>query len=137
MDGMTQEQMLDKYIGKKGSPERDNYDAELRKVLDDYRIGEAIKAARKRQGLTQEQLGERMGVQKAQVSKLEKGHRPAYSSIVRDKPFATFSEMADYLSVNRSAVQKQIESFRKKGYIDRRDDGSWHVLALNSKIKKT
>lgn len=83
MDGMTQEQMLDKYIGKKGSPERDDYDAELRKVLDDYRIGEAIKAARKRQGLTQEQLGERMGVQKAQVSKLEKGHSPAYSSIVR------------------------------------------------------
>lgn len=32
--------------------------------------------------------------------------------------------------------QKQIESFRKKGYLDRRDDGSWHVLALNSNIKK-
>ena len=83
MEAMTQEQMLDKYIGKKGTPERDDYDAELRKVLDDYRIGEAIKAERKRQGLTQEQLGERMGVQKAQVSKLETGHSPAYSSIVR------------------------------------------------------
>ena len=83
MKAMTQEQMLDKYIGKKGTPERDDYDAELRKVLDDYRIGEAIKAERKRQGLTQEQLGERMGVQKAQVSKLEKGYSPAYSSIVR------------------------------------------------------
>lgn len=46
------------------------------------------------------------------------------------------SEMADYLSINRSAVQKQVESFRKKGYLDRRDDGSWHVLALNSNIKK-
>lgn len=46
------------------------------------------------------------------------------------------SEMADYLSVNRSAVQKQVESFRKKGYLDRRDGGSWHVLALNSNIKK-
>ena len=32
--------------------------------------------------------------------------------------------------------QKQIEGFRKKGYLDRRDDGSWHVLALNSNIKK-
>ena len=57
-------------------------------------------------------------------------------ALLRDKPFVTFSEMADYLSVNRSAVQKQIESFRKKGYLDRRDDGSWHVLALNSNIKK-
>ena len=46
------------------------------------------------------------------------------------------SEMADYLSVNRSAVQKRVEGFRKKGYLDRRDDGSWHVLALNSNIKK-
>ena len=57
-------------------------------------------------------------------------------ALLRDKPFVTFSEMADYLSVNRSAVQKQVESFRKKGYLDRRDDGSWHVLALNSNIKK-
>lgn len=57
-------------------------------------------------------------------------------ALLRDKPFVTFSEMADYLSVNRSAVQKQIEGFRKKGYLDRRDDGSWHVLALNSNIKK-
>lgn len=36
MDGMTQEQMLDKFIGKKGTPEREEYDIELRKVLDDY-----------------------------------------------------------------------------------------------------
>ena len=34
-----------------------------------------------------------------------------------------------------SAVQKQIEGFRKKGYLDRRDDGSWHVLALNSRVE--
>ena len=55
--------------------------------------------------------------------------------LMRDKPFVTFSEMAEHLAVNRSAVQKQIEGFRKKGYVDRRDDGSWHVLALNSRIK--
>ena len=55
--------------------------------------------------------------------------------LMRDKPFATFSEMSDYLAVNRSAVQKQVEGFRKKGYVDRRDDGSWHVLAINSRIK--
>ena len=55
-------------------------------------------------------------------------------ALLCDKPFVTFSEMAEILSVNRSAVQKQIEGFRKKGYLDRRDDGSWHVLAMNSKI---
>ena len=57
-------------------------------------------------------------------------------ALLCDKSFVTFSEMADSLSVNRSAVQKQVEGFRKKGYLDRRDDGSWHVLALNSNIKK-
>ena len=54
--------------------------------------------------------------------------------LMRNKPFVTFSEMAAYLSVNRSAVQKQVEGFRQKGYVDRRDDGSWHVLALNSRL---
>lgn len=55
-------------------------------------------------------------------------------SLMRDKPFVTFTEIAEYLSVNRSAAQKLVEGFRKKGYVDRRDDGSWHVLALNSKM---
>lgn len=46
-------------------------------------IGKVIKAERKRQGLTQQQLGERMGIQKAQVSKIENGKHPTYSSITR------------------------------------------------------
>ena len=33
----------------------------------EYFIGEAIKETRKKQGLTQEQLGERMGVKKSYV----------------------------------------------------------------------
>ena len=57
-------------------------------------------------------------------------------ALLQHKPFVTFSEMSDSLSVNRSAIQKQIEGFRKKGYLDRRDDGSWHILAMNSKIEK-
>ena len=57
------------------------------------------------------------------------------AQLLRNKPFATFAEMADLLSINRSAVQKQIEGFRKKGYLDRRDDGSWHVLAMCSRIE--
>jgi Fic family protein len=56
-------------------------------------------------------------------------------ALMHDKPFVSFSEMAEILSVNRSAIQKQIDGFRKKGYLDRRDDGSWHVLAMNSKVE--
>lgn len=46
-------------------------------------IGKAIKAERKRQGLTQEQLGERMGIQKARVSKIERGKNISYSTVNR------------------------------------------------------
>lgn len=83
MEFITFEESKDRILGKVGTPERDEYEAEVRKALNDYRIGEAIKAERKRQGLTQEQLGERMGVQKAQISKIENGKGIAYSSLVR------------------------------------------------------
>ena len=79
----THEEMLAKHIGKKGTPEREAYNEEVRKGLEEYRIGEAIRKARKKQGLTQEELGQRMGVQRAQVSKLENGHGIAYSTIMR------------------------------------------------------
>ncbi|MGB0880199.1 MAG: helix-turn-helix domain-containing protein [Polaribacter sp.] len=61
------DEVKDKYIGKEGTPERDAYENELRLDL----IGEAIKQARKDRKLTQTQLGELIGVKKAQISKIE------------------------------------------------------------------
>lgn len=60
-------EMKDKYIGKKGTAERDDYEYELSMDV----LGRMIKAARQQRKLTQEQLGELVGVQKAQISKLE------------------------------------------------------------------
>ena len=79
----TEDEILDELIGKEGTPKRDEFEAKLKKDVDDYFIGEAIKATRKKQGLTQEELGERMGVKKSFVSKIENGHGIAYSTIVR------------------------------------------------------
>jgi HTH-type transcriptional regulator/antitoxin HipB len=59
--------MIDKHIGKKGTKKRDAFEYELRLEL----LGEAIKKARQERNLTQEQLGELVGVQKAQISKIE------------------------------------------------------------------
>jgi len=42
-------------------------------AVNAYRIGEAIRNERLKQNLTQEQLGERMGVKRAQISRLERG----------------------------------------------------------------
>ena len=61
------EEMLDKHIGKPGTPKRETFENELRLDL----LGEAIKQARKDRNLTQEQLGLLVGVKKAQISKLE------------------------------------------------------------------
>jgi DNA-binding XRE family transcriptional regulator len=59
--------MIDKHIGKVGTKNRDAFENELRIDL----LGQAIKQARQERHLTQEQLGEIVGVQKAQISKIE------------------------------------------------------------------
>ena len=59
--------MIDKHIGKIGTPKRDAFENELRLDL----LGEAIKQARLERKLTQEELGQLVGVKKAQISKLE------------------------------------------------------------------
>jgi HTH-type transcriptional regulator/antitoxin HipB len=63
----TLAEMKDKYVGKKGTKERDHYEYELRMDV----LGRMIKTARLKRKLTQEQLGQLVGVQKAQISKLE------------------------------------------------------------------
>jgi DNA-binding XRE family transcriptional regulator len=60
-------EMKDKYIGKVGTKERDKFEHELRMEV----IGKMIKAVRLERNLTQEELGRLIGVQKAQISKLE------------------------------------------------------------------
>jgi DNA-binding XRE family transcriptional regulator len=59
--------MIDKHIGKRGNPKREAFEHELRIDL----LGQAIKQARQERNLTQEQLGRLVGVQKAQISKIE------------------------------------------------------------------
>ena len=61
------ETMIDTHVGKPGTPKRDVFEQELRLEL----LGHIIKEARLHQKLTQEQLGKMVGVQKAQISKLE------------------------------------------------------------------
>ena len=66
--------VLDKHFGKIGTPKRDAFESDVDEALHAYRLGEAIKKARIEQNLTQEQLGERIGVKRAQISRLERGY---------------------------------------------------------------
>ncbi|AOW10732.1 helix-turn-helix domain-containing protein [Flavobacterium gilvum] len=61
------DEVTDKFVGKKGTPNRDSFESELKLDL----IGQTIKQIRKERNLTQEQLGELVGVKKAQISKIE------------------------------------------------------------------
>ena len=67
MKSYTLDQVQDKLIGKIGTPERDVFEYELKMDL----IGKAIKQTRQERHLTQEELGKLIGVQKAQISRLE------------------------------------------------------------------
>ena len=83
MKTYTLEEMEDKHIGKVGTPERDKYEQELAEEIQAYHLGEAIKEARLSMNLTQEQLGEMVGVQKSQISRLEKGRRVSIAIMAR------------------------------------------------------
>lgn len=63
----TLAELKDKHIGKVGTQERDDYEYELRMDV----LGKMIKTARQERNMTQEELGKLIGVQKAQISKLE------------------------------------------------------------------
>ena len=82
MKTYTLDELTDKYIGKIGTPERDKFEQDLKEELEAYHIGEAIRQARLSKNLTQEELGERMGVQKAQVSRLERGKSMSKKTII-------------------------------------------------------
>ncbi|MCD7713794.1 MAG: helix-turn-helix domain-containing protein [Prevotella sp.] len=75
----THEEMLDKVLGKKGKARREQHE----EAVNAFLMGEAIKEARLSKNLTQEQLGEMIGVKKAQVSRIERGCNLSLSTIAR------------------------------------------------------
>lgn len=63
----TLDEVKDRFIGEVGTLKRDQFEYKLQMEL----IGDMIKTVRKERNLTQEELGKLVGVQKAQISKLE------------------------------------------------------------------
>lgn len=64
---VTLEETLDRYIGTKETLKRKQFEEDLRLDL----LGNAIRSMREKQNLSQEDLGNLIGVKKAQISKLE------------------------------------------------------------------
>lgn len=67
MKTYTLDDVTNEFVGKVGTKNRDKFEYELQMEM----IGNAIKQTRKERNMTQEDLGKLIGVQKAQISKLE------------------------------------------------------------------
>lgn len=112
--------MKDKYIGKVRTTERDEYEYELRMDV----LGKMIKPARQERNLTQEELGKLVGVQKDQISKLDKivaktaANKNIHGSVFhiesRDKSISLFSATGNMFPESQyyiASINKLIISF--------------------------
>lgn len=94
-------EMKDKYIGKTGTIDREEYEYELRMDV----LGRMIKVARQERNLTQEQLGELIGVQKSQISKLES----SANSATIDTILKVFKALKAEISFNVKLEKQKIK----------------------------
>jgi len=91
--------MIDKHIGMRGTSKRETFESELRLDL----LGYAAKQARLERHLTQEQLGELVGVQKAQISKIENS--------IKNTRFETVMKVFNALGTRVSFQVEMMPSF--------------------------
>ena len=75
--------LIDEILGKRGTPERDAIEAKIEEEKQALFVGEAIKNARLKQNLTQEELGQKLGVKRSQICKLENGKSSMTLSTMR------------------------------------------------------
>ena len=100
-------EMKDKYIGKNGTIDREEYEYELRMDV----LGKMIKTARQERKLTQEQLGELVGVQKAQISKLES----SANSATIDTVLKVFKALKADIHFNVTLEKQYLQLVQKQG----------------------
>jgi DNA-binding XRE family transcriptional regulator len=87
--------VLDNKYGKVGTPEREAF----RREAYAYYMGQIIHDARKAEKITQSELGKRVGVDKAYISKIEKG--------LIEPGIGTFYRIIDALGM-RVEIVKQV-----------------------------
>ncbi len=67
LNKISLDEMIDMHIGQEGTEKRDAFEEELRLDI----LGQTIKQIREEKHMTQAQLGELIGVKRAQISKIE------------------------------------------------------------------
>jgi DNA-binding XRE family transcriptional regulator len=69
MKTTTHNEVLNRFVGKQGTPERSKFENELKVDI----LANQFKELRKRKQLTQTQLADKLGMEKGQISKIENG----------------------------------------------------------------
>jgi DNA-binding XRE family transcriptional regulator len=87
------DEIMDAKFGKVGTPERESF----RREAYAYCMGQVIHDARKSENITQKELAERIGVNKAYISKIEKG--------VVEPGIGTFYRIIDALGLRVEIVK--------------------------------
>lgn len=75
----TLDEFADEKFGKLGTPERDR----IERDAEGYRLGLLIQEARKKKGLTQQQLADKVGINKAYISRVENDIKDVRYSTLR------------------------------------------------------
>lgn len=105
MDFISFEEYKDNTLGKVGTAKRDAYEAQVNAEIEAWRLGELVRKGRKEQNLTQRELGERVGVGEAQISKIESGKAATFTTISRVfKALGATSATIDFGNLGRVAL---------------------------------
>ena len=88
----TLDQIKDEFIGEVGTVKRSLYEQELQLEI----LGDLIKKVRIKRNMTQEELGKLIGVQRAQISKLENNT----TNVTIDTILRVFSALKAKVSFN-------------------------------------
>jgi plasmid maintenance system antidote protein VapI len=96
----SMDEIKDDFIGKKGSEKREKYEQDLKLEL----LGDMIRQVRLERNLTQEQLGKLIGVQKAQISKLENNT----TNVTMDTILRVFNALKAKISFNIELKNQRI-----------------------------
>jgi HTH-type transcriptional regulator/antitoxin HipB len=78
-DVRTLDEFAEEKFGKVGTPERD----EVERGYEEFKMGVLIQEARRKKGLTQQQLAERSGTNKAYISRVENDIKDVCLSTLR------------------------------------------------------
>lgn len=98
------DQIKNEFIGEIGTEKRTQYEQELQVEL----MGEMIKKVRLERNLTQEELGKLVGVQRAQISKLENNT----TNVTIETILKVFGALKAKVNFNVELMNSKIQSAR-------------------------